>query len=203
MPTKAILTTDCIPQGFKLIQGSISIHGLLASFLCNGAPGQLRQYTPWKDVWPSFEDFKSSMPILLPEPIRRPLKVSVDGVEQTFLALPPGITGAWIGAPHTDDAAKGGQNRSSILGSQERRFKRDWKAVLDAFPDTDPGAFLYHWLIVNTRTFYYDLPLRTKPLSRFDKMALCPYLDCFNHADQGVSRCISISSISKLDCSAL
>ena len=44
---------------------------------------------------------------------------------------------------------------------------------------------MYYWLIANTRTFYHELPGRKqkKKMAREDCMALCPFADYFNHAD--------------------
>lgn len=55
--------------------------------------------------------------------------------------------------------------------------------------------FTYYWLIVNTRTFYWDYSTistkrKGKPGKKLvgdDCMTLCPFADYFNHADGGVS----------------
>lgn len=88
----------------------------------------------------------------------------------------------------------------------------DWDSVVDSvYPDgsgltgrgangpetrtDDPArqAFDYFWLVVNTRSFYWD---RSRPLNGAsrasahrdakDCMALSPWADLFNHTDEGV-----------------
>jgi hypothetical protein len=44
--------------------------------------------------------------------------------------------------------------------------------------------YMYAWILVNTRTFYYTTP-KTEKLPRDDRMALQPVADLFNHADEG------------------
>jgi hypothetical protein len=51
------------------------------------------------------------------------------------------------------------------------------------FPETDWEAFSYHWLIVNTRSFFYLMPGQEPPEDRNDAMALLPLADYFNHSD--------------------
>ena len=51
-------------------------------------------------------------------------------------------------------------------------------------------------MIVNTRCFYWDypdlppsrLPKKRQSLTADDCYAMCPFLDYFNHADEGVRR---------------
>jgi len=44
--------------------------------------------------------------------------------------------------------------------------------------------YVYNWLLVNTRTFYFTSPLifLPKPINRDDCMALNPFADYFNHS---------------------
>ena len=46
--------------------------------------------------------------------------------------------------------------------------------------------YAYHWLIVNTRSFYYYPPGKGTTPDAADCMALCPLADHFNHAARGV-----------------
>lgn len=92
----------------------------------------------------------------------------------------------------------------SLLEKQRAKFERDWKLVSGSFPLKDvegrrdgPGqvihpvdaacsreAYLYAWLLVNTRTFYFVTP-KTEKLPKEDHMALQPVADLFNHTDKG------------------
>ncbi|RDW63823.1 SET protein [Coleophoma crateriformis] len=72
-----------------------------------------------------------------------------------------------------------------LLNHQKSKLKADWQAVSAAYPDFSKDDYLYNWLIVNTRTFYYVPPRSKKNLPRDDCMALNPFADYFNHADEG------------------
>lgn len=75
----------------------------------------------------------------------------------------------------------------SLLESQRKKISFDWTAVSSAFPTLSYDLYLYNWLVVSTRTFYYTSPKikSKKPLSRDDCLALIPLADDFNHADFG------------------
>jgi hypothetical protein len=75
----------------------------------------------------------------------------------------------------------------SLLENQKKKLSLDWTTVSTAFPTLSYDHYLYNWLIVNTRTFYYTSPkIKTKnPLNRDDCLALIPFADYFNHADVG------------------
>ena len=183
IPTDLLLTTDQIPQEFVQKHAEISVHGLLASFLSHASVDDLERHGLWRATWPTEADFANSMPILLPERLRHPFSLKGNEIESPIPLLPPAICGAWIMA--------GGKMMSSafqtsLVAKQETKMKRDWNDVRDIFPNTNFEAFQYNWLIVNTRSFYYDLPLRYKPKSNDDRMILCPFVDYFNHADDGV-----------------
>jgi len=75
----------------------------------------------------------------------------------------------------------------SLLENQKKKLSVDWTTVSTAFPALTYDSYLYHWLTVSTRTFYYSSPkIKTKkPLSHDDCLAFIPFADCFNHADVG------------------
>lgn len=74
----------------------------------------------------------------------------------------------------------------SLLTKQCTRFEIDWKMFNDSFPDEPRQEYLYAWLLVNTRTFYFETPtMVTFPWH--DRLALLPVADLFNHADTGCS----------------
>ncbi|KAK8100193.1 hypothetical protein PG999_010567 [Apiospora kogelbergensis] len=74
---------------------------------------------------------------------------------------------------------------SNTVQKQHAKFKCQWAAVKKAFPSLNRDEYLYYWLLVNTRTFYLEIPqLEAFPWE--DKLALLPVADLFNHAaDQG------------------
>lgn len=80
------------------------------------------------------------------------------------------------------------------MEKQQEKFEKDWRSLKAHLPSKD--LFTYYWLIVNTRTFYWDYPTTTRTgkqqvkrrkLAPDDCMALCPFMEYFNHADEGVS----------------
>jgi len=189
VPSSALLTTDSIPAAFKALQGDITAHGLLASFLAFDNPKDLSQYASWIATWPSPQDFADSMPIMWPPSVTKTVYRN-DYDKETlpstlgFRPLPPGIGGHW-GTIYLHDTLRG--PNPGLLAKQEEKFKKDWTKVSAVISGADKERYLYYWLIVNTRTFYHELP-GTKKMARDDCMALCPFADYFNHADEGVGQ---------------
>jgi hypothetical protein len=74
---------------------------------------------------------------------------------------------------------------AKLLANQQRKLKLDWAAVSSAFPDIKYDDYIYRWLIINTRTFYFLSPLpahqKLHPSNRDDCMAQSPFADYFNH----------------------
>ncbi|KAL2023521.1 hypothetical protein VTK56DRAFT_2129 [Thermocarpiscus australiensis] len=127
------------------------------------------KYAAWNAVVPSREDISASLPLAWH-----------DARLHAFLPRPA----------------------LALLRRQESRFSRDWAAVQQAFgPSSLPitrADYLYAWLLVSTRTFYYHHPETTAtatrratarfvlPRSSDDdrrSMVLQPVADLFNHAD--------------------
>jgi hypothetical protein len=75
---------------------------------------------------------------------------------------------------------------STMLSKQKIKLEKDWKVVSAAFPAIERKEYVYAWLLVNSRTFYYVTPA-TEKYSRDDRMVLQPVADLFNHADDGCS----------------
>ncbi|CAG8973301.1 hypothetical protein HYALB_00000063 [Hymenoscyphus albidus] len=77
-----------------------------------------------------------------------------------------------------------------LLENQKRKLEKDWGMVKDVYGEKiEKEEFVYRWLIVNTRTFYYLDPAwkgkeKQKP-ARDDCMALNPFADYFNHSSTG------------------
>lgn len=74
---------------------------------------------------------------------------------------------------------------SALLSNQIKKFELDWATVSGEFPDLSRDHYLYNWLIVNTRTFYYVPPGTKRKKDPKDCMALNPFADYFNHSSQG------------------
>jgi len=69
---------------------------------------------------------------------------------------------------------------------QQQKPMKDWVIVSRNFPDKAVIDYTYYWLMVNTRSLYYEVPSVSALLPREDRMVLCPFIDFFNHADHGV-----------------
>jgi hypothetical protein len=84
---------------------------------------------------------------------------------------------------------------TTLLTAQRRNLEKDWSALHTHMPTITKETYTYTWLIVNTRTFYWDypdlpnshprLPKRRAKLTADDCYAMCPFIDYFNHSDVG------------------
>ena len=182
-----LLTTSTIPENFRRIHNGITVHGLLASFLAFGG-ANTSCYSAWKKSWPSMQEFQETMPILWPSFMREPLGSGGDPhprtcrrEDSTFI-LPPAISGRWAYL----HALSRIRNNAPIY-RQEEKLKADWYIVSKAFPNETFLAYTYYWLIVNTRSFYFETSSGVNAKDRDDRMVLCPFVDYFNHNDHGVS----------------
>ena len=107
-------------------------------------------------------------------------------VYHSFIPLPPGVNGKWkFSNSHRSRSRR--ESNKGLLQKQEEKLKNDWRIITTLFPNASYEKYTYHWLIVNTRSFYYDLLQSGNTSSREDRMVLCPFVDYFNHADHGVS----------------
>ncbi|KUI73183.1 Ribosomal lysine N-methyltransferase set11 [Cytospora mali] len=162
IPVAALRTKDTVhPSITKSLPKDITIHGLLAAELALDKSANSTEYAKWQAVVPSREDIQQSMPLTWPEALQ---------------ALLP-------------TAAR------QLLEKQRVKFERDWANVSAAFPIESNGKagrveagcardeYLYAWLLVNTRTFYFVTP-KTEKLPKEDHMALQPVADLFNHTDR-------------------
>ena len=162
----------------------ITVHGLLASYLAFGG-ANINSYAPWRATWPSMADFRDCMPLLWPEGVRAHLQSKEEAHGALYSLLPPAIgSGQWV---KESSAGFGARLSKGLLRQQEDRFLEDWAKVKVVCPTADRATFLYSWLIVNTRSVYFELPSSKGARLKADNVALCPFVDLFNHADQGVS----------------
>ncbi|KNG85878.1 putative SET domain-containing protein [Aspergillus nomiae NRRL 13137] len=169
VPLKAMLTAERIPSSFtgKFPDGTPT-HALYAAFLTNGDLEDLEEFKAWRKTWPSRQDFEDSMPMLWSECLRN--------------CLPPSISSHWHSI-QSRDKLQYETSHQNLLAQQEQRLRTAWDIVVSVFPDIDWEMFSYHWLIVNTRSFFYLMPGQEPPEDRNDAMALLPFADYFNHSD--------------------
>ena len=134
------------------------------------------------------QDFAQSMPLLWRYNTVRPLerdrnqKANCNNQGELTYILPPAIGGRWPYLPSLSTAEKG----AGLLAKQEQKLEIDWRVVARSFPDNTWEDYAYHWLVVNTRSFYFELPGATSTAYE-DRMVMCPFVDYFNHNDHGVS----------------
>ncbi|KAF2820058.1 SET domain-containing protein [Ophiobolus disseminans] len=84
---------------------------------------------------------------------------------------------------------------TTLLNNQSAKLEKDWEDLRRHIPSISKELFMYTWLIVNTRTFYWTypdlpnshprLPKKRKQLTADDCYAMCPFMDYFNHSDVG------------------
>lgn len=84
---------------------------------------------------------------------------------------------------------------TTLLTNQRTKLEKDWNDLRTHIPSISKDLFMYTWLIVNTRTFYWTypdlpnshprLPKKRKQLTADDCYAMCPFMDYFNHSDVG------------------
>lgn len=126
------------------------------------------------------------MPILWPVEMTKGRHQDVDDAYSlyAFRALPPAVGGAW---GVTRNSSIDWSGKTCLLHKQEKKLKKDWSRVMGVFPNASLERYTHYWLVVNTRSFYFEPPGAKKVPARDDCMALCPFADYFNHADHGVS----------------
>ncbi|PWW72955.1 SET domain-containing protein [Tuber magnatum] len=183
-PSALLLTRENIEQfspgcglGSLLRQkkddGGLSSHAVLAAVIAREmrriAEGHENMWREWIDVWPKAKEFRGSMPLMW-------------SAEEINL-LPP--------------------STKRLLDEQREKFKRDFKTVEKKGFGFTKQEYMWAWIIgfswkitrhadscalVNTRTLFYKPPHPAyNDLPREDCMALCPFIDYFNHSDDGCS----------------
>ncbi|GME35689.1 set domain-containing protein [Neofusicoccum parvum] len=162
VPAKALLTTEIKHVKDVLLPKEATVHGRLAVYLTLMDGKEDAPHRLWQPVWPKKEEFDQIMPM------------NWTGRQKELLPA----------------------HAKSLLEKQQDKFEKDWELLKDRLPDKEcRDLFIYYWLIVNTRTFYWDYPTTTRTgkqqvkrrkLIPDDCMALCPFMEYFNHADEGV-----------------
>lgn len=164
VPISALRTKHTVPTTIVAsLPKDVTVHGLLAADLALNKAANDTKYTKWQAVVPMVEDIQQSMPLTWPASLQS--------------LLPAGA--------------------SKLLDKQRAKFDKDWDTVSAAFPIEGKGKakggsvskectreeYMYAWLLVNTRTFYFVNP-KTERLPKEDHMALQPVADLFNHTDR-------------------
>lgn len=78
-----------------------------------------------------------------------------------------------------------------VLQVQMQKIDKDWTAVeqAQAAEDVDPDAFRLYWMIVNTRSFWWEYT--SVDVKNADTcMALFPIAEFFNHTNTNAAVCI-------------
>src|SRR5436190_8580059 len=89
-----MLTIENIPTKFRdKFTGRVSVQGLFAAFFCC-ADEALDKYSAWHGVWPSYQDFEETMPILWTQCLQNRNTKSLDS-NLLCLTLPPSISASW------------------------------------------------------------------------------------------------------------
>ncbi|GLA33708.1 hypothetical protein AnigIFM63309_000542 [Aspergillus niger] len=178
VPHSAMLTPSKLPSTFtSRFPPDTPTHTLYAAYLTNASPSHLK---PWRNTWPTMEDFTSSMPILWSSTSPLTPNSKISKIQDL---LPPSISNTWSTITPGKRKHKSDTRHQNLLKAQETRLRKAWDIVVRVFPETDKELFTYHWVIVNTRSFFYLLPGAEMPEDRNDAMALVPFADYFNHSD--------------------
>ncbi|KAJ9641354.1 hypothetical protein H2201_006959 [Coniosporium apollinis] len=168
VPAKALIAIDTAPTWLKINElvkpldvpeKDVTVHGALAAYLTVRAEEGDERLELWRAVWPSFEDFRESMPMMW-------------APEYQELLTPPA---------------------KDLLQAQAEKYQKDWQTWQPMIPSEAEESFQYHWLIVNTRTFFWKhhgsgakkLSKKIRRTCNDDRMVLCPFVDYFNHSDEG------------------
>lgn len=177
VPITAMLTIDSIPSSFiRMYPKGTSIHAILAAYLTQGDSESLKKWDAWRQVWPHRRDFEESMPLLWPKSTSH----------EALSRFPPSASGSWSSIKKSPASIKYYTRYTSLLPQQEKRLQDAWKDVVKVSPNMDWDMFSYHWLILNTRSFYYVTPGKPEPEDWNDAIALVPFADYFNHDDDAV-----------------
>lgn len=185
-----------IPSSFKdQFPEGTAVQTILAAYFTHGSEEELADYELWRKAWPTRQDFEDSLPLLWPRVLGGlPWPDSeVDGQDNGSTSqsnfLTPCISGRWNSVDKGNPFKQYESEHRNLLLGQEVRLGKAWTDVTTALPDTDWRSFSYHWLILNTRSFYWVGEGQEPPEDRNDAMAMLPFADYFNHSD--VEVCIS------------
>ncbi|OGE54453.1 hypothetical protein PENARI_c006G05102 [Penicillium arizonense] len=190
VPTKLMIIADSIPTTFtKQFPEDIAVQALLAAYLTHGDAEDLSKWELWRKSWPSRQVFADSMPILWPTVLGGPKWPPSNDKNEDVVDLnkpgffPPSISGRWNSLNPGPKTRKYELDHQNILPKQVQLLSKAWFDVVAVYPETEWDTFSYHWLIVNTRSFYWIGLGQEAPEDPNDAMGLVPFADYFNHAD--------------------
>ncbi|PYH41609.1 ribosomal N-lysine methyltransferase [Aspergillus saccharolyticus JOP 1030-1] len=202
VPVSAMLTIDSIPSSFvEQFPAGTSIHCILSAFLAHGDAAWLQKLDPWRKVWPEFCEFEETMPVLWPKHLRQSNAAvqstpndddsssssssssSTPSSSPVSSLLPPSISGLWNTFKKEPVGVDYETRYQNLLSQQEQRLQSAWTHVRTVYPETDWRTFAYYWCIINSRSFYYVSPGKDEPEDWNDAIAMVPFADYFNHAD--------------------
>jgi hypothetical protein len=156
-------TLDTVPKDIiKAYPKDARVHGLLAAELALDASAK---FAKWNAVVPTRDDIWAALPmtwdarlhLFLPKPARDLLRKQITKFARDWALFQQ--------LQQQDPEEKKEKQHSQVDGA----------AAADAPPPTSSAlsrdTYLYHWLLVNTRTFYHESP-RHKRLPREDRMVL-------------------------------
>ncbi|KAK3693789.1 hypothetical protein B0T22DRAFT_496444 [Podospora appendiculata] len=166
VPTSALRTPETVPKRIaKKLPHDMRIHGLLAADLALDTATP-SPHAAWNAVLPTREDVRATMPLTWDA--------------RLTVHFPP--------------------TARALLAKQAAKFARDWALAQTAFPSAAAAQpthdeYMYAWVLVNTRTFYYE-SARSKAMlrSRDDRMVMQPVADLFNHTDDARSAAVQFDA---------
>ncbi|KAF2094437.1 SET domain-containing protein [Rhizodiscina lignyota] len=160
VPSKALITINSEFVKSLKLPNQCTVHGRLAAALMLVHSDDSRSYLPWEQTWPTMEELMQSIPL------------------------------QWS-RNHVDLLS---QSAKALREKQTSKLTKDRDALRHIVPPEllDSDLYVYFWLVVNTRCFFWDYPppgrkrfKRRKTQNVDDCMALCPFADYFNHAEDG------------------
>jgi hypothetical protein len=203
-----MIIADGIPTTYtKQFPEDMAVQALLAAYLTHGDTENLLNWELWRKSWPSRQDFADSMPILWPTVLGGPQWPPSNNKNKDVVDLdkpgffPPSISGRWNSLKPGPKTRKYELDHQNILPKQVQLMSKAWFDVVAVYPETEWDTFSYHWLIVNTRSFYWIGLGQEAPEDPNDAMGLVPFADYFNHADVAVCfffwnwRCVLFSGL--------
>ncbi|KAL8733608.1 MAG: hypothetical protein Q9166_002017 [cf. Caloplaca sp. 2 TL-2023] len=164
VPFPALVTVNTVPKAFRKQLQQITVQGLLASFLVSDSATE-KGYGPWARTWPTLADFRESMPLCWQQygmaALTEEMLEESSDPDKLDLPFPPAIDRpAYRGITVASDPSA----TMGLLQKQRKKLKADWKVVKEKLPKTSFEKYVYYWFIVNTRTFYFEMPnIRTHP----------------------------------------
>lgn len=185
------MTADKIPSEFRdQFPENTRIQAIIAAYLTCSSEEELAPYSLWFKTWPTRQDFEESMPFLWPRSLGgldwpdshdAAEPVNDSATQKSF--APPCISGSWNSIQKGVALKEYEREHQDLVEQQGQRLRKAWNDVISVIPDIDWKSFSYHWLILNTRSFYWVAPNEDAPEDRNDAMALLPFADYFNHSD--------------------